>query len=67
MYMGRLWSHIQLNVGFYQHLDLTRSAQISDSVFILRKNIYEEDYKSFLVLFLTVIQFYKAPSTASED
>ncbi|EJW74442.1 hypothetical protein WUBG_14650 [Wuchereria bancrofti] len=47
--MGRLWSHIQLNVGFYQHLDLTRSAQISDSVFILRKNIYEEGLLFMLV------------------
>nr|CDQ05432.1 Bm6219, isoform k [Brugia malayi] len=41
--MNRLWSRTQLNVGFYQHLDLTRSAQTSDSAFILRKNIYEED------------------------
>ncbi|EJD75389.1 immunoglobulin I-set domain-containing protein, variant, partial [Loa loa] len=41
--MDTLWSRTQLDIGFYQHLDLARSIQISDSAFILHENIYEED------------------------
>lgn len=36
-----LWSRVQLNVEFYQRIDVARSPQIIDSTFILRGNICE--------------------------
>lgn len=40
--METSWNLTQLNIEFYQHLDLAWSAQTSEPTFILRENICEE-------------------------